>query len=270
MYHLFLCALCVALWQSVFAQNSYPLVGARVNGVGYAASCVSDQWSLFNNIAGIAGLKEIQAGVTYDAIPGFPAFNRMAAMAATPLRSGVLGMGFFRFGDELYREQLLNIGYANKLGLASLGLRGSVIQYYAEGFGRKSAFSFSAGGIAEITPWLSAGAHITNAIQPDITEDEKLATRLMAGIALKASEHSTVYLEAGHELGYKPRFKAGFEYVIHTKFIARTGVNLQPQTGYFGFGFRPKNFQVDYAWSYAPDFVSRHQVSFAYLFRARK
>ncbi len=221
---------------------------------------------MFNNIAGLAGLKEIRAGATYDAMPGFPAFNRMAAAIATPLPIGTIGLGFFRFGDDLYREQLLSLGYANKLGLASLGVRGNLIQYYAEGFGRKSLVSFSAGGIVDLTPWLRAGACIINALQPELTDGEKVGTILMAGVSLKGSENSTVFIEAEHELGYKPRIKAGLEYVIHTKFVARTGLNLQPQTGFLGFGFRQKKYHLDYAWSYAPHFVSRHQVSFNFLF----
>lgn len=270
MYQLLLCALCVALWQSGIAQNSYPIIGARVNGAGYAATCIPDHWSIFNNVAGLAGLKETRVGATYDAMPGFPSFNRMAAAVATPLPIGTIGLGFFRFGDDLYREQLLNLGYANKFGLASVGLRGTLIQYYAEGFGQKSVMSFSAGGIADLTPWLHAGACIINALQPELTEGEKVGTILMAGVSVKGSENSTVFFEAEHELGYKPKLKAGFEYIIHTRFVARTGFNLQPQTGFFGFGFHPKKYHLDYAWSYSPHFVARHHVSFNLLVPGRK
>ena len=270
MYYLLLCALCVALGQFAIAQNSYPLIGARVNGVGYATTCISDQWSIFNNIAGLAGVSEIQAGASYDAMPGFPSFNRMAAAVVAPLPIGAVGMGVFRFGDDLYREQLLHVGYSNKFGLGSLGARGSLIQYHAEGFGKKSIANFSIGGIADLTPWLQAGACIVNAVQPEIIEGEKIGTILMAGVALKGSENVTVLLEVEQELGYHPKIKAGLEYVIHTRFVARTGFNLQPQSGFFGFGFRHSKFHLDYAWSYAPDFISRHQVSFIRLFPGNK
>lgn len=270
MYYLFLSALCVALWQSCIAQSSHPLIGARVNGVGYAATCIEDQWSLFNNTAGLAGVKETQAGASYDATPGFPSFNRMAAVVTAPLSIGSVGLGFFRFGDDLYREQFIHAGYANKFGMASLGVRASFIDYYIEGFGRKAVASLSVGGMAEITPWLRVGACIMNAIQPEIAEGEKLGTFLMTGLALQASENATVLADVEHELGYTPKVKIGLEYAIHMKFIVRTGFNLKPQAGFFGFGFRPKKFHLDYAWSYMPELVSRHQVSFTRLFQTRK
>ena len=45
---LFLC-----LQSKISAQSVSTLIGARANALGYASSCIQDEWSLFNNVAGM-------------------------------------------------------------------------------------------------------------------------------------------------------------------------------------------------------------------------
>jgi hypothetical protein len=269
-YYLVLGALYLALLQSAIAQSSYSLIGARANGTGYTTSCMDDGWSIFNNTAGLAGVKNVQGGLTYDLMHGFSSFNRIAAFVAAPVKIGTLATGVFRFGDDLYNEQIINLGFANTFGLTSLGGKLQYIQYNAEGFGQRSVLTFSAGGIAKLTPWLSVGAHIINIFQPAITEEENVPTTLVGGISLKASEQINTLIEVEKDIDYKPTLKAGIEYTVHKKFIARSGINLNPQAMFFGFGFRPKHFQFDYAFSYLPDSASRQQVSVCYQLADKK
>jgi len=269
-YHFVLSTLFAVLSYSAFAQSSYPLIGPRAAGIGYATSCVTDGWATFNNPAGLAELKSLEVGSAYESVPGFSPFNRMAAFISLPLKIGATSAGIFRFGDDLYNEQMINIGYANKFGLASLGARFQYIQYNIEGFGKKSVISFSFGGIAQLTPWLKFGAYIINISQPEISEDEKLPTFLVAGISIKASEKVSALVEIEKDIEYEPKLKLGVEYEIHQKFAARTGINIHPQTAFFGFGFKPGKLKLDYAYSYLPSVASRHQVSVGYLFKSRK
>jgi hypothetical protein len=137
-----------------------------------------DEWSLFNNVAGLSRADHLSAGFTYEAHPPLTSFNRLAAVCVVPIKTGTLSAGAFRFGDALYNEQLISCGYANEFGLASLGIKVNYIQYRAEGFGSKGMFSFSFGGIANLTKILAVGAHITNITQGEISadEDERLQT----------------------------------------------------------------------------------------------
>jgi hypothetical protein len=262
-----LSALFAMLFHSVIAQSSYPLIGSRAAGVGYATSCLTDGWAIFNNPAGLAELKSFETGFSYEAVPGFSPFNRMSAFIALPVKVGVINAGVFRFGDDLYNEQMVNIGYSNKFGLASLGARFQYIQYHIEGFGQKSVLSFSFGGIAELTPWLKFGAYIINLSQPEISENEKLPTFLIAGICVNASEKVIALIEIEKDLEYNAKLKVGIEYELHRKFAARTGINVNPQTAFFGFGFKPGKLKLDYAYSYLPSIVSRHQVSIGYILK---
>ena len=251
---------------ALLSQSVHTLIGSRAQGLGYASSSLSDEWSVFNNIAGLAKTDQLAAGFTYEVHPQLKAFNRMAAVVVSPVRSGATGFGVYRFGDDLYNEQILTAAYSNTFGLASLGVSVRYIQYHADGFGTKGLFSLGFGGIATLTPQLSVGAHIINLTQPEISasEKERLPTVLLAGVAFTPSTKVLVTTEIEKDLEYDFTWKTGLEYTPLKKFSVRTGFNLRPDAGFFGFGFKPARFSLDYAFHYQPGFGSRHQATVVY------
>jgi hypothetical protein len=254
-------------WQySLFAQSSSTLIGARAAGMAYSSSALTDEWSAFNNVAGLAKLTSMVAAFTYDVQPSFTPFNKAAATFSCPLRIGVAGLGLYHFGDDLYNEQLVTLGYSSTLGLASLGVQVNYIQYNIQGFGRKAVLTASFGGIAELTKRLSLGAHVININQPKLSEldEERIPTVLIAGVLMKTSDDVTVTAELEKDLDHNPAVKAGIEYRILKKFFLRTGIRIQPNTGYFGFGFKPARYCIDYAFQYNQGIGSRHQASVSY------
>lgn len=270
MYHVLSTAALVLLIHAAFSQSLYPLAGAPAAGIGYASGCISNEWSALNNPAGLDGVKGPLAASAYESVAGFPAFNRTHLVLVAPVPKGVAGMGFSRFGDALYREQVVTFGYSNRFGIAALGAAFRYLSYHTEGFGSRSALSFSFGGIADLTPWLKISAHIIDVLQPEVAEGEKLPTWIMAGVCMRGSEKVIVLAEIEKDIQYKPKVKAGIEYTFHKKFDARTGVNINPQAGFFGIGFKPGKFNFDYAYSWYPAVFSVHQVSIAYHFRTKK
>lgn len=249
------------------AQSVSTQIGARANGMGYASAALFDAWSVFNNPAGSAKLESTAAGFTYDLHPTPVGANRTAAVIAVPIRPiGVITGGAYRFGDDLYNEHVISAGFASKFGLASLGMQVNYIQYAAEGFGTKGVASVSLGGIAELTPQLSIGAYIVNLNQPKISGEEKLPTRLVAGLGFKPVEKLFIATELEKDLDIDPTWKMGLEYAFHKKFSARTGYNVQPNTGFFGLGFKTKKLTIDYTVQYTVSLSFSHQASIGYQF----
>lgn len=246
-------------------------MGARANGMAYASSGLSDVWSLTNNIAGLAKLDQPEIAFSYHAIPSFKFFNRMATVFAMPLKSGVGGASVFRFGDDLYNEQIVSLGFANSFGLASLGVKVNYLQYSAEGMGTTIAFSVSFGGIAELTPQISVGAHIVNINQPVINKvtEEKIPTRLIAGMAFKPSEKVSLISEIEKDLEHSATWKTGLEYQVVKKIAFRTGFNLNPEVAFFGIGFKLRKLVLDYALQFNSPPGLSHQATVAYKFKQK-
>jgi hypothetical protein len=254
------------------AQSVPTTIGARASGMGNTSSCVTDEWALFNNIGGLAKINSTVTGFTYENRPSLKGANRMAFVFATPVSIGVAGLGIFRFGDDVYSEQVISAGYSNTFGLASLGVKVNYIQYRAEGFGSKGLISINAGGLAQLTPRLSIGVHIINLTQQKISEaDEReyLPTLLVAGVGIKVSDKIQIVTEVEKDLNYTANIKAGIEYQVHKKLAFRTGFNFSPAAGYFGIGFKPKKFSLDYAFRYDPNLGGSHQASVGYIIKAK-
>lgn len=245
-------------------QTSLRPVGARANGMANAAAATGDGWSVFNNPAGLSSTSGTSFNLTFETIPGLPEFNRTAAAVCVPIAGGVTSAGVYRFGDDLFSEQLLTIGYSSKMGIASLGLKGNMIQFHAEGFGSRRIYTIGFGGIAELTKWLTAGAYIVNINQPEIAEGEKLETTLIAGLSCKPAEKVLLVSEVEKNIALPAQIKAAVEYHLTPRVIIRTGFNYRPNGAFFGAGFNPGKITLDYAYSYLPSFTARHQLSLRY------
>jgi hypothetical protein len=264
--NVFLLLLITYLSTTAYTQSVSTLMGSRANAMGYASTALFDEWGIFNNIAGIAKIESITASFAYDLHPSLTGANRTAAVVALPVSIGVGGIGIYRFGDNLYNEQIISAGFSNTFGIASLGLKVNYIQYQTEGFGTKGVMSLNFGGIAQLTPLLAVGAYITNINQPNLNEFEKLPTKLAAGLSLTPTEKICVITELEKDLEYNPTWKAGIEYKFHAKFTARTGYNINPNIAFFGLGFKTRKLNIDYAIQHNILLSLSHQASATYQF----
>jgi len=249
------------------AQSISTLMGARAAGMGYASSGLADEWALFNNVGVIGSQDFLSAAVAYEIRAQLTNANRMAFAFNSPIRWGVASLGAFRFGDDLYSEQIISAGFGNKFGIASLGAKANFIQYRAEGFGTNHAFSLDFGGIAQLTDKLSIGAYITNLNQASMSNDyqsERLPTKLTAGLTFKPLENILITTELDKDLDYAATWRTGLEYSFKEKFFFRTGFNLNPQTGFFGIGMRKKKLHADYAIQFNSITGASHQASVCY------
>ena len=126
--------------------------------------------------------------------------------------------------------------------------------------------------MSEIVPGITVGAHITTVNQPFITskDEERIPTRLLAGILFRLTNSVNVATEIEKDLRYAATVKAGIEYKLNEMFLVRTGVNINPSAIFFGLGFRRKKLTLDYACSYYIGNASRHQGTVTYQFKSRK
>jgi len=241
-------------------------MGARAAGMGYACSTLKDEWAFFNNPGALAALEKSSCIFSYEISPSLPGASRIAAGILLPAKFGVTGLGVFRFGDELYSEQIVSGAFSNTFGITSLGVKVNYIQYKAEGTGTKSAASVSFGGLTLITPQILVGAYIVNINQAKISETEQLPTKLTAGLAFKSSEVFLVSTEIEKDINYNATWRIGIEYTILKKIFIRTGFNLNPTSVFFGTGCRSRSIILDYSISYNRVVGTAYQASASFQF----
>lgn len=272
MQHIVFISLLTLVIQFACGQSVSTQIGGRAAGMAYTSACLKDEWSLFNNMAGLASIKQAVATSTYDAKPRLEGANRSALALAFPTKIVVVGVGALHFGDDLYNEQVLSLGLSNQLGLASLGLTLNYLQYSALGFGTKSMLTVSAGGIASLSENFTIGAYVNNINQPVLSEldGEKVPTTLSLGIGFNPTEKVQLSTEVSKEIDNDTTFKTGMEYKATKKFFARTGFSLYPNNIFFGVGFAQHKLSIDYAYEYALTGLGEsHQASVAYKWRKK-
>lgn len=245
-------------------------MGARGQALGNASACLSDEWSILNNVAGMAGAKRISLAVSYDALPSIPAFGKTGFAVILP-GTVAAGIGLYRFGDAVYNEQIVTGGLATQWNHTSLGMKVNYIRYAADGLGSQSVFSASLGGITKLAPWLTVGAHIVNVNQPWLSKqfDERLPTTLTGGLMFVLAPDVIVVTEIEKRINDVATGRAGVEFNLYKKFTGRLGFQLRPSSLSGGLGFRLRYILADYSTLYVPSFGMRHQASVAWRFTER-
>ena len=234
--------------------------------MGGASLTLADEYSLFNNIGALGRLEYHSIFAGYQNRYGVTELQTIAGGAVYNHKLGNAGVGYYKFGDDLFSEQRLHLAIGNRLQMVSLGLGIAVIQYHIESVGTKQAMAIEFGGLAEIAPQLFFGAHVFNVTQAELNPelDEPLPTVMKAGCSYRPSDELTLSIEVEKDPDFDEVTKAGIEYMIIKDVFLRTGISTQPFTAAFGVGFHPKKMKFDYSFSDDSELGNVHEIAVAY------
>ncbi|MEP2025364.1 MAG: hypothetical protein ABJH98_08735 [Reichenbachiella sp.] len=249
------------------AQNGNYAMGARSAAIGGTSVTLGDEWSLFNNIGGLANFQEKAIFTSFKNKYGISEFTSLALGAAYPILGGTAGLGMFRFGDDLYNEQRLNLGFSNQFGIVSLGLNVSYYQLNIEGAGSRKTAMIDFGGRAELTEQLYFGAHVSNLNQAKLSTvtDERIPTIMKTGLSYRPSMDLMLNAEVEKEVDKDAVLRLGLEYKILENLSLRTGFKTKPFESSFGLGFYPGKLKADYSYNNNPDLGGIHEISIGYI-----
>jgi len=255
----------------VHAQSIYAPVSSRVIGMGDASVTMGGYWASFQNTAGITTTEHIEIGATYENKFGMPGMSFMATGFTSRLPFGHASLNIFRFGDDIYNEHKVSLGYATELGIIKIGSRINYLQYQVQDFGMKAAYSVDFGGIATISPKLVMGAQALNITQSTLNPDteQRLPTLLKLGVSYRPKRYFMLNMEIEKDIVRPAMLKVGAEYHFLKKFYLRTGVNSGAFQSFYGLGFNYLSFQWDYALSNHAELGFSHSISMHYKLKRR-
>ncbi|MCU0447753.1 MAG: hypothetical protein MUE85_22860 [Microscillaceae bacterium] len=265
---LFIFFIVFSISYATHAQMDNQPLGGRALGSANAVVTVSDAWSLFNNIGALAQVEQTSFLLAYDYRYGFASFQTIAFGAVAPLKKGVAGIHFTRFGDELYNEQKIALGYSYQLANVSLGLKINYLQVYLQDLASRGNLVFELGGVAKLSKTLTFGAHIYNfsssQINADYDESIKIPIVMKAGLAYQPIKSLSLAIETEKNLEFPNRIKFGLDYQLVKNVNLRTGIQTQPFVNHYGIGFRPRRWQFDYALHTHSTLGWAHHISLTY------
>lgn len=254
----------------VIAGNDNSPTGARFAGIGNAAVSLSDLWSVQHNQAGLAYIKNIQAGIYYENRFLIKELGLKSSALAIPLKAGTIGLNISSFGYSSYSENKYGLSFAKAFGEnISAGVQLDYLTTnIAEGYGKKNAIAGEAGVQARLVKGLTIGMHIFNPTRTRLAkyDDERIPTILRLGLDYKFSQKLIVAIETEKDINYKAVFKAGLEYLPIKELYLRAGISTNPALSSFGFGLNLKQFKLDIAASYHSVLGVSPQVGLKYEF----
>jgi hypothetical protein len=235
------------LWWSAEAQIT---MGARGLGLGHATTGLhNDSWAIFSNPAmmnaetslGFYGLRNY----------GFANITDVAATGSVQTPFGIAGIGFQRYGDDLFNETKVRFGYKNEWEMLHFGL---VLNYnhlaIAQPYGSGGALGMNVGVAAQLLPTLWIGAKSTNINRPQYefkTGAEDLPRDLSVGFSYLLEERALFVMDVVKDVRFPVSYHGGVEVTVIEDLVGRVGVTTEPLTYSFGFGYGRELWQVNVA-----------------------
>lgn len=226
-------------------------MGARSLGLGHATTVLThDPWAVFSNPAmmneegyslGFYGLRNY----------GFANITDMAAVASVNTRFGITGLGLKRYGDDLFSETSLRLGYKNEWENLHFGV---ILNYhhlsFAEPYGSGGAFGIGLGVAAAVIPDLWIGAKATGLNRPRYdfrNGEEDLPRDLSFGLSYQPEERAIFVFDVVKDVRFPVSYRGGVEIRVIDDLLGRVGVTTEPLTYSFGFGYGRDLWQVNMA-----------------------
>ena len=233
-----------------------PPLGARTQGMaGCGAALSGDLWGVQNNQAGLAFIKNFQAGAFYESRFLVSGLGMKGFAAALPTKAGVFGLGVSSLGlGNLYSENKAGVGFAKTFG-PRFSAAVQIDYFYThigENYGNPSTACGEIGLMGEPVKNLKIGFHVFNVSRSKLGggTDERLPTIMRLGALYSFSDRVLVSLETEKDIDYKPVVRGGIEYRPVEKFYLRAGAASNPGLMSFGFGVVMNKFRLDIASSF--------------------
>ncbi|OEK00328.1 hypothetical protein BFP97_01835 [Roseivirga sp. 4D4] len=258
---------CVTLNLTLWSQLAgTPPNGAVSIGLGDIVSIGSEDWSIFNNPAGLADINEISGIAGYQTILDFSPFNSVFAGINLPSSIGTFGLGASKFGDEIFNTQMLHLALAQKIGIVNLGFKTAIQQLYIDGFGKRSVLVSEIGAITNLGPELTLGTHIYNFTQSNISRDiqEKIPVIVRASIDYHPTDELNLYAEFEKDVRLDPIIKMGLAYRLIETMVLRTGISPTTNRHSFGASLVLKAFTIDYGLRSGQGIGMLHSIGIIY------
>jgi len=257
-----------------YAAGGHVVIGGRAAALGYTSITQSDEWSVFNNQAGLAWCRRFSAGIYFENRYLLKDLSQKALAITLPAGKGAFGVSIRHFGFALYSEMNASLSYGMRLTKKfSAGVQVNYLRLHvSDGFKDNDDFSCEIGLQFRASEHLWLGLHIANPVPVKLSSltHERLPTLMRFGLSWRITGglHSDVEVEK--DLLHKPVLKAGIEYRPAKSLFIRMGVQSNPATFTFGFGLEFGNLQFDLASSYHLVLGYSPQASLTYYFGKKK
>ena len=225
------------------------IIGAKNAALGNATtSMYENEWGLFSNPASIFS-EEPTIGFYGLRHFGFPELTDISSILNMPILGGYSAIGLYRFGDNLYSETNINLGYKYNWQK----LHGGVSFQYRHlklggSYGSGGALMMNIGILTQIGQSIWLGANIRNINRASYNfefNDEELPQDMSIGISYKLEQKAVLVFDVLKDVRFPLTYRGGIEIEIIEHIVGRVGATYEPINYTFGLGYTSKKWQVN-------------------------
>lgn len=233
-------SLLLVFWLSLLASSMAQepnFYGARYEAMGRSGVAVNDYWGMFYNPASMP-FSKMHLMASYQSKYTSLGINDGAFGFSFPISATALAVGVSYFGDQLLNKTKAVAAVAHNVGITTLGLKATYDQLKVAEVGSQGIFYVDLGGRITIGDQVTVGMVLANL---NLAKFDSLSTSLpssMVQLGFTYHPHSKLIVAASVEkdLINPAVLRMGFEYMISTNIVIRTGVVPTPSAGYLGLG----------------------------------
>ena len=249
---LLICLLLQIQCLSSSAIERISAIGARESAMALAVVALPGHFSIFQNQAFLAEEKFSSLNLSFRQPWLIKGYHESALSLICPIPSAVLALGVLQSAVATYKETSVSISMAKKLTRRLSG--GICVNYFFLNLPETSqstgSFQVDCGIGYQHSRRLSLGIHLRNCAQtPAETFQYNLLLPLLirCGASCRLSEQLLLTGETTFEKKDGVAFRFGTEYKLIENFLLRGGLTTNPFQHSFGFGYRWRFCQLDFA-----------------------
>ncbi len=232
-------------------------IGARNAALGNATSALYDNnWGLFSNPATIHA-KELQVGFYGLRNYGIHELTDISSLVTVPVSFGTTSLGLFRFGDDLYSETNLNVGFKASWDFIHAGI---AVQYrhisFGQDYGSGGALSLNLGLLNQISDKIWLGAKVRNLTRASFDfedSNEALPQDISIGVGYQLEDEALFLFDVYKDVRFPVNYRMGIEISVIENVIGRVGATYDPVIYTFGLGYEVENWLINLV-------VQQHQI----------
>ncbi len=231
--------------------RAQPSMGADDLALGRATTALqNNSWAIFSNPA---TMNTSNKSLSFYSLRnyGFSDLTDIAASGSAPTVYGVFGIGFHRYGGDLYNETRIRVGYSNSWNELQFG---AALNYshiaQAAPYGSGGALGLDLGIAAKLSQGLWLAAKTSNINQPAYefeSEDESLSRELAIGLSYDIDAHALFVFDVVKDVRFPVAYRGGIEVNVIENLKGRVGVTTEPNTYSFGMGYGTELWEINIA-----------------------
>ncbi len=206
----------------------------------------TDAFSFGLNPAGLGGIKKFSVGIAGERKYFMEELNEMLGVIGIPTSKLNIGMRFLRFGNAVYNENLIGIGFGKSVSpLIDVGIQFNYFSRSVQNYGSASAVNAEAGFVFHISDVFRTGIHIYNPTGVKVGKtSERMASVYTVGLGFAPSEKFFLAFDIRKVEDQPVHVHSGFHYFIVERVRLSGGMTSAASSFYAGFAFKLNNLHL--------------------------